>query len=236
MLIHYLHEFRKRLIQSLCILLIFFIILAYFANDLYTLLAHPLLRYLPAGSSIIATHIIAPFYIPYELTFIVACFAAIPFFLYQIWVFIAPALYADEKRLIWPLLFISSILFYTGVLFAYFIIFPLLFHFLTLTTPEGVKIMPDISQYLHFTLKTFFIFGLIFEIPVIMVLLMRTGILTETKCASFRPYVIVGAFVLGMLLTPPDVLSQTLLAIPIWLLFECGIFCAKIFRISKREG
>jgi len=235
-LFHYLHEFRKRLIQSLCILLTLFIILAYFANDLYTLLARPLLHYLPEGTGIIATQIIAPFYIPYQFTFVVAFFAAIPIFLYQAWAFIAPALYAHEKSLIWPLLIISSILFYAGVLFAYFIIFPLLFHFLTLTAPQGVKIMPDIGQYLNFTLKIFFIFGLIFEIPVIMLFLIRVGIVTEAKCIAIRPYVIVGAFIIGMLLTPPDVLSQTLLAIPIWLLFECGVFCAKIFRISKREG
>lgn len=230
---HYLIELRRRLMQSLIGFFLLFIPLAYFANDLYTLLARPLLKHLPYNQELIATNILAPFYIPYELTFAVAFFLAAPIFLYHLWAFIAPALYPREKKVIWPLLFLSSILFYIGVFFAYFFIFPILFGFIQHTTPVGVHVMPDISEYLYFTLKMFFIFGIIFEIPVITALLMWAGVVSKTELVKLRPYIIVGAFILGMLLTPPDVLSQILLALPIWFLFEFGFFCGNILVSRK---
>lgn len=223
-LILHLTELRKRLIQFICGFLILFIPLAYFANDLYTLLARPLLKNLPQNQELIATNILSPFYIPYELTFAVTFFLAIPLFLYHLWSFIKPALYPHEKKAIWPILFLSSFLFYIGVLFAYFVVFPLLFGFLSQVAPIGVRITPDISEYLHFTLKMFFIFGMVFEIPVITVLVVRLGIVTKAQLIKLRPYIIVAAFIIGMLLTPPDVLSQIMLALPIWFLFELGLF------------
>lgn len=232
---HYLIEFRKRLIQSLIGFFVLFIPLAYFARDLYTLLARPLLKHLPQNQELIATNVLAPFYIPYELTFAAAFFLAAPIFLYHLWAFIAPALYPREKRLVWPLLFTSSILFYLGVLFAYFIIFPILFGFIENATPNGVHMMPDISEYLYFTLKMFFIFGIIFEIPIITVLLIWGGVVSKEQLVKLRPYIIVGAFILGMLLTPPDVLSQILLALPIWFLFELGLFCGARFSPLAKD-
>jgi sec-independent protein translocase protein TatC len=190
----------------------------------------PLLKNLPQGHGLIATNIVAPFFVPFELTFVVSLFISVPFFLYQLWGFIAPALYQHERRLVWPLLFISTLLFYLGIAFAYFVIFPLIFGFLTQTAPRGVIVSPDISQYLDFTLKLFFIFGGIFEVPVATVLLIWSGITTRERLIKFRPYAIVSAFIIGMLLAPPDVLSQTLLAVPLWLLFEVGIFLGKFFK------
>jgi sec-independent protein translocase protein TatC len=231
---HYLIEFRKRLIQSIIGFFLLFIPLAYFSNDLYTLLARPLLKHLPGQQELIATNVLAPFYIPYELAFAVTFFLAAPIFLYHLWAFIAPALYPKEKRIIWPLFVTSSILFYIGVCFAYFIIFPILFGFIQKATPEGVRMMPDISEYLYFTLKMFFIFGMIFEIPIITILLMLTGTVSKVQLTKLRPYIIVGAFIIGMLLTPPDVLSQILLALPIWFLFELGLFCGSRLSGSRK--
>lgn len=233
-LLRFLVELRKRLISSLLVLSVIFFILFYFANDLYTLLAHPLLKYLPQGHGLIATDIIAPFFVPFQLTFVLAVFLSVPFFLYQLWAFIAPALYQHEKRLVWPLLFISTALFYSGVAFAYFVIFPVIFSFLTHTAPMGVMVSPDITHYLDFTLKLFFIFGAIFEVPVLTILLIWSGVTTREQLIKMRPYAIVSAFVVGMLLGPPDVLSQTLLAVPLWLLFEAGIYFSKFF-ISKKS-
>ncbi len=237
--LRFLIELRKRLIKCLSAFLLIFICLFYFANDLYTLLALPLLKNLPAGHGLIATNIIAPFFVPFELTFIIALFLAVPVFLHQLWAFVAPALYQQEKRLMWSLLFISTALFYLGVAFAYFVILPILFHFLTQTVPHGVFVSPDISQYLDFTLKFFYIFGAIFEVPVVIILLIWTGVTTRTQLIKKRPYAIVGAFIMGMLLAPPDVLSQTLLALPLWLLFEIGIFFSGIVplkALKQSEG
>lgn len=232
-ILRFLIELRKRLLNCLFALVLVFAVLFYFANDLYTLLALPLLKHLPQGHGLIATNIMAPFFVPFELTFVLALFVAVPAFLYQLWAFIAPALYQHERRFVWPLLFISTLLFYAGVAFAYFVIFPTIFSFLTRTAPTGVLVSPDISQYLDFTLKLFFIFGAIFEVPVATVLLIWTGVTTREKLIKMRPYAIVGAFIVGMLLGPPDVLSQTLLALPLWLLFEVGIFFAKFFQYKK---
>jgi sec-independent protein translocase protein TatC len=228
-LMYYFIEFRKRLLTCLLILAALFMGLLYFANDLYTLLALPLLKHLPHGQGLIATDVVAPFFVPFELTFVVAAVLGVPLFLYQLWAFIAPALYLRERKLIWPLLLISTILFYVGIAFAYFVIFPLIFGFLTHQAPRGVQVSPDITQYLDFTLKLFLIFGVIFEVPVVTVLLIWTGVITREKLIKFRPYAIVSAFIIGMLLAPPDVVSQTLLAIPLWLLFEAGLLLSYFF-------
>lgn len=229
-LLYFLVELRKRLIHCVLALSVLFAVLFYFANDLYTLLALPLLKHLPQGHGLIATNIVAPFFVPFELAFFTAIFLAVPFFLYQLWAFIAPALYQHERRLVWPLLLMSSLLFYLGMAFAYFVIFPIIFGFLTHSAPQGVMVSPDISQYLDFTLKLFFVFGAIFEVPVLTILLIWTGVATRAQLIKTRPYAIVGAFIIGMLLAPPDVLSQTLLAIPLWLLFELGIFLSRFFK------
>lgn len=228
-LLHFLIELRKRLFYSFIALAILFVILFSFANDLYTLLALPLLKHLPQGQGLIATNIVAPFFVPFELTFVVSLFLSIPVFLYQLWAFIAPALYRHERHLVWPLLFVSTLLFYIGIAFAYFVIFPLIFKFLTQSAPRGVIVSPDISLYLDFTLKLFFTFGIIFEVPVITIVLIWTGLTSREELIRMRPYAIVAAFIIGMLLAPPDVFSQTLLAVPLWLLFEVGIFFSRFF-------
>lgn len=223
-------ELRKRLLHSVVMLGILFFIAMYFANDLYATLARPLLRDLPKGQGLIATHITAPLFVPYDLALMVALFAGVPYFLYQAWQFIAPALYRNEKKRIWPILFISTFLFYSGVAFAYFVILPVIFKLLTHAAPIGVNVSPDMTLYLDFALKLFFIFGAIFEVPVITILLIWTGVVTREQLKKFRPYAIVSAFIIGMLLAPPDVLSQTMLAIPLWMLFELGIFLSKFWR------
>jgi sec-independent protein translocase protein TatC len=224
--LHFLIELRRRVIYSLIFLSIIFSILIYFANPLYTLLASPLLKFLPQGH-LIATQIVSPFFVPFKLALFASLLLALPFFLYQIWSFVAPALYGHERRLIWPFLFASIVLFYCGILFAYFAIFPALFHFLAGVAPKGVILSPDISEYLDFTTKLLFIFGCLFEIPIVIVLLVSSGMVTRKRFIQFRSYAIVGAFVIGMLLAPPDVISQTLLALPIWFLYESGILLAK---------
>ncbi len=228
-LVGFLIELRKRLIFCLLTLTIVFFSLFYFSNQLYTCLALPLLKYLPQGHGLIAINIAAPFFAPMELTLFLALSISIPVFLYQIWKFIAPALYKHEKKLVWPLLCISTLLFYSGVAFAYFIVLPLLFSFITHTVPSGVNVSPDMTEYLDFTLKLFTVFGVTFEIPIVTLLLIYSGIVSRQQLVKARPYVIVGAFVIGMLLGPPDVLSQTLLALPIWLLFEAGLFLSRFW-------
>lgn len=232
--LHFLVELRTRLIRSIIFLFIIFAVLAYFANDLYTILALPLLKFLPQGH-LIATEIVSPFFVPFKLAFLASMMLAVPFFLYQLWAFIAPALYGYEKKLIWPFLLMSAFLFYSGIAFAYFVIFPMLFHFLARIAPAGVIISPDISEYLDFTVKLLLVFGGLFEIPIIMVLLVSTGIVSRERLIKWRSYAIVGAFILGMLLAPPDVFSQTLLAIPIWLLYEIGIFMTRFVGKKSRD-
>ena len=190
-----------------------------------------LIEKLPEGSNMIATEVASPFFAPFKLTLCCAIFLSFPYILYQAWSFIAPGLYINEKKLILPLLISSSFLFYLGVLFAYFIVFPILFSFLTATAPDGIKIMTDINHYLNFILKLFFAFGVSFEIPIATILLIRTNFISAEKLSSTRPYVIFFAFLIGMLLTPPDVISQILLAIPVWLLFEAGLIISKYFKI-----
>lgn len=232
--VSHLIELRDRLLRLVLAVTLVFLSLFYFANDLYTMLAEPLLRHMSAGTSMIATEVASPFLTPFKLTLVISVFICIPYILYQGWGFIAPALYKREKRLVFPLLISSTLLFYTGMLFAYFVVFPLVFGFLTGVAPEGVAVMTDISRYLDFVLKMFFAFGLAFEVPIATILLVWTGITTAESLASKRPYIIVGAFVFGMLLTPPDVISQTLLALPMWMLFEVGLIMSRFY--VKKPG
>lgn len=234
-LLGHLIELRNRLLRCVVAVIIVFACLAAFAQDIYHVLAQPLMAVLPENSSMIATDVAAPFFAPFKLTFIVAICVAIPYILLQVWQFIAPALYSREKRLMAPLVVSSTLLFYSGIAFAYFIVFPIIFGFFTSVAPEGVTVATDISNYLDFVLKLFFAFGLSFEIPVAILLMVWTGVTTRTELAEKRPYIIVGAFILGMLLTPPDVLSQTLLAVPMWLLFELGLALSRFYQPSTIE-
>lgn len=234
-LISHLVELRSRLLRAFAAIVLVFLALVYFANDIYSILAEPLLRQLPEGTSMIATGVATPFLTPMKLTLIVAFFAAIPYVLYQVWAFIAPGLYKHEKRLIAPLVFSSALLFYAGAAFAYFVVFPLAFGFFTKMAPEGVTIATDIASYLDFVLGLFVAFGIAFEIPIATILLCWTGVTTPKDLAGKRPYVVVVVFIVGMLLTPPDVISQTLLAIPMWLLFEVGVFFARFYVREQHE-
>ncbi|AGQ38625.1 TPA: twin-arginine translocase subunit TatC [Mannheimia haemolytica] len=229
-LITHLIELRNRLLRSFICVLLVFCGLVYWANDIYTLLATPLTDNLPDGATMIATNVATPFFTPIKLTIVVSVFLSVPFILYQIWAFVAPALYKQEKRLVYPLLVSSTLLFYCGVAFAYYIVFPLVFGFLTSTAPEGVTMATDISSYLDFVLTIFMAFGICFEVPVAIILLCWAGVTTPEDLKAKRPYIIVAAFVIGMLLTPPDIFSQTLLAIPMCLLFEVGVLFARFYR------
>jgi len=233
--VSHLIELRDRLIRVLIAVLVVFLVLFPFANDLYTLLAEPLLRHMPENSTMIATEVASPFLTPFKLTLVLAFFIAIPIVLYQLWSFIAPGLYHDERTLIYPLLISSVILFYAGMAFAYYVVFPLVFGFLIGIAPEGVAVMTDIAHYLNFVLKMFFAFGVAFEVPIATILLVWSGVTTPKKLASKRPYVVVIAFVVGMLLTPPDIISQTLLAIPMLILFEVGIIFSRYF-VRKHDA
>lgn len=234
-LLGHLIELRNRLLRCVVAVVIIFAGLAAFAQQIYHLLAQPLMAVLPENSSMIATDVAAPFFAPFKLTFIVAICVAIPYILLQVWQFIAPALYSREKRLMAPLVVSSTLLFYSGIAFAYYIVFPIIFGFFTSVAPEGVTVATDISNYLDFVLKLFFAFGLSFEIPVAILLMVWTGVTTRTELAQKRPYIIVGAFILGMMLTPPDVLSQTLLAVPMWLLFEVGLALSRFYQPANTE-
>ncbi|QKT03180.1 twin-arginine translocase subunit TatC [Ectothiorhodospiraceae bacterium 2226] len=227
--VSHLMELRDRLLRSVLVVLLLFLALFPFANQLYVMLAEPLLRHLPHGSSMIATEVASPFLTPFKLALVVALFIAVPYLLYQLWAFVAPGLYQRERRLVLPLAVSSAILFYAGMAFAYFAVFPLVFGFLTAAAPEGVAVMTDISRYLDFVLKMFFAFGIAFEVPIAVILLVRMGATTPEQLRAKRPYVIVGAFVVGMMLTPPDVISQTLLALPMWILFELGVILSSRF-------
>ncbi|MCG2856372.1 Sec-independent protein translocase subunit TatC, partial [Klebsiella grimontii] len=226
-LITHLIELRKRLINSILAILVIFLALVYFANDIYQLVSAPLIRQMPVGATMIATDVASPFFTPIKLTFMVSIILSVPVILYQVWAFVAPALYKHERRLVMPLLVSSTLLFYIGMAFAYFVVFPLAFGFLTHAAPEGVQVSTDIRSYLDFVMALFIAFGVSFEVPVAIVLLCWMGVTTPDDLRKKRPYVLVGAFVVGMLLTPPDVFSQTLLAIPMYCLFEVGVFFAR---------
>lgn len=228
-LIAHLIELRSRILKMLLSVLVVFLALAYFAQDIYHWLASPLLAVMPEGSNMIATDVASPFFAPFKLTIVVSFFIAIPYILYQLWAFIAPGLYRNEKRLVAPLLLTSTLLFYGGMAFAYYVVFPLAFAFFSSVAPEGVVISTDISSYLNFVLKILFAFGVSFEIPIVIIVMLWTGATTTENLRAKRAYVIVGAFVIGMLMTPPDVISQTLLAVPMWLLYELGIIVGSIY-------
>ncbi len=234
-LLSHLIELRNRLLRMLLAIAIIFAGLFPFASELYAQLASPLLAHMPQGGSMIATGVASPFLAPFKFTLVLAVFLAMPFILYHVWAFVAPGLYRRERRIVLPLLISSSLLFYAGIAFAYFVVFPLMFAFFIGVAPEGVTVMTDISQYLDFVLKLFFAFGLAFEVPVATVLLCWAGVTTPESLAAKRPYVVVAVFVIGMLLTPPDVISQTLLAVPMWLLFEVGLVFARILLQGRGD-
>jgi sec-independent protein translocase protein TatC len=231
--VSHLLELRDRLLKAVAAVLVIFLVCAPFANDLYLYLAEPLMSALPEGNTMISTEPHGPFFVPFKLAFAVAVALAMPVLLYQIWAFVAPGLYDSEKRLALPLLVSSSLLFYLGIAFAYYVVFPIIFLFFTTTAPEGVAVMTDINAYLSFVLKLFFAFGVAFEVPVATVLMVRMGVTTPQSLSEKRPYIIVVAFVVGMLLTPPDIFSQTMLAVPVWLLFEAGLFFSR--RVARAK-
>ncbi|MBS9434590.1 Sec-independent protein translocase subunit TatC [Photorhabdus hainanensis] len=235
-LISHLIELRKRILNSLLTVLVVFLALVYFSNDIYQMISAPLIKQLPQGASMIATDVASPFFTPIKLTIMVSIFVSAPMVLYQVWAFIAPALYKHERRLMIPLLVSSSLLFYLGMAFAYFVVFPIAFGFFAKTAPEGVLIATDISNYLSFVMALFMAFGVSFEVPVAIILLCWSGVVTPESLKKKRPYILVGAFVVGMLLTPPDVFSQTLLAIPMYLLFELGILLSRFYTRQRKLG
>jgi len=224
----HLIEFRDRVLRCFISVLIIFAGLFSFSNELYLYVSKPIRAYLPDNLSMIATEVASPFLTPFKLTLVLSMFAAMPYILYQAWAFLAPGLYKREKKIVLPLFFSSVLLFYGGMAFAYYVVFPLVFMFFSGIAPEGVSIMPDIRSYLDFVLKLFFAFGISFEIPIAVVILSWMGAVDPNKLAKKRPYVFVLCFILGMLLTPPDIISQTLLAIPMWLLFEIGIMFGRM--------
>lgn len=228
-LISHLMELRNRLLRAIIAILVVFIGLVYFANDIYSVVAQPLIDKLPEGASMIATDVASPFFTPIKLTLVISVFVAVPVILYQIWAFVAPGLYKHEQRLVLPLLVSSSLLFYAGVAFAYWVVLPLVFGFFTSIAPEGVQVATDIASYLDFILALFLAFGIAFEIPIAIILLVWTGATSAQSLRQKRPYVIVAAFVVGMMLTPPDMISQTLLAIPMCLLFELGVLLSRFY-------
>ena len=227
--ISHLIELRNRLLRVVLFVLVVFLCAAPYANEIYTFLSGPLLQHLPENSTMIATDVASPFFTPFKLALVASVFFSMPVILYHFWAFLAPGLYSHEKKMVLPLLVASTGLFYMGIAFAYFVVFPLVFGFLTAAAPEGVAVMTDIAKYLDFVLTLFFAFGLSFEVPIITIVLVWTGLTTPQSLAEKRPYVIVGAFILGMFLTPPDAISQTLLAVPIWLLFESGLLFSRFF-------
>ncbi|WP_461516852.1 twin-arginine translocase subunit TatC [Porticoccus sp.] len=233
--IEHIIELRNRLLRCLVAVLVIFAGLFSFSNQLYLYISEPLRAHLPESSTMIATDVASPFLTPFKLTMVLSLFIAMPFILYQIWAFVAPGLYQREKKIVLPLFFSSVALFYGGMAFAYYVVFPLVFMFFTSVGPEGVAVMTDIRSYLDFVLKLFFAFGISFEIPIGVVILSWMGVVEPDKLAQKRPYVFVLCFVLGMLLTPPDILSQILLALPMWLLFEVGIFFGKLVRPTSTE-
>jgi sec-independent protein translocase protein TatC len=235
-LMSHLLELRDRLMKAMLAVLLLFVPCAIFANDLYNIVAQPLLDKLPKGTTLIATSVVSPFMTPFKLAFYVALFLAMPVVLYQIWAFVAPGLYKREKRFAVPLLVSSVFLFYSGVLFAYYVVFPVMFSYLVGTAPTGVSYMPDIAAYLDFILTMFFAFGVAFEVPVAVVLLVLTGLVKVESLGKNRGYVIIGIFIVAAFLTPPDAISQTIMAVPMWLLYEGGLVMARVMQKMRREA
>ena len=234
-LLSHLIELRRRVLRALLAVLLAFIPLMIFANDIYRWVAAPLIAHLPGDATMIATEVASPFLTPFKLAIYGAFFMAIPFVLHQIWAFAAPGLYLKEKKFAVPLLISSVVLFYLGMVFAYFLVFPLIFQFFAATIPDDVAMMTDINAYLSFVIKIIIAFGIVFEIPIATMLIVLAGISTPDKIAKKRPYVIVGCFFVGMMLTPPDIISQVLLAIPAWLLFEFGVLLARLMKKDESE-
>ncbi len=231
--IAHLLEMRDRLLRVVIVYLVIFIALFPFANKLYTLLAQPLLMALPKGGQMIATEVTTPFFVPLKVTMMAAFILSLPFTLYQAWAFIAPGLYRHEKRLALPLIIASTILFLVGMTFAYFLVFPVVFGFMVHAAPSGVAVMTDISKYLDFVITLFLSFGFTFEVPIAVILLVLMGMVSVEKLREIRPYIIVGAFIVGAIFTPPDVISQTMLAVPLWLLYEVGIVMAALMKRQR---
>ena len=227
-LMAHLLELRNRLLRVFIVVLVVFAVLFPFSESLYLYISEPLRAFLPNTSTMIATEVTSPFLTPFKLALVSAMFISMPYILYQLWAFVAPALYKQEKKIALPLFCASVILFYTGMAFAYYLVFPLVFLFFTSVAPEGISVMPDIRAYLDFVLKLFMAFGLSFQIPIAVVILSWLGTVNPNKLATKRPYVFVLCFIVGMLLTPPDIISQALLAIPMWLLFEVGILFGRL--------
>lgn len=234
-LISHLVELRSRLVKASAAVLVMFICLVPFAQNIFSFVADPLIDQLPEGSTMIATQVASPFLTPFKTTLFVALFCAMPVVIYQIWAFVAPGLYRKEKRFAIPLVLSSIVLFYLGIAFAYFVVFPLMFSFFEAVTPVGVLMMTDIASYLDFILTIFFAFGIAFEVPIATVMLVASGMTSTDSLKSKRPYVFLGAFVIGMFLTPPDMISQTLLAVPIYLLFEAGIVMSRLMLSDEDE-
>ena len=233
-LVQHLIELRRSLLRSVIAIALFFLILFPFADEIYNFIAAPIVQAIP-GSNLIAIGVISPFLTPLKMSLILAIYVAMPYLLYQLWMFVAPALYRHEKRLILPLVISSTLLFYVGLVFSFYIVFPVIFGFLAGVGPESVNFAPDIQYYLDFILKVSFAFGVAFEVPVVTILLIIFGVTTPQKLKKNRSYIIIGSFVLGMILTPPDVISQFLIAIPIWLLFEAGLIFSSFFRVRDND-
>jgi sec-independent protein translocase protein TatC len=233
-LVQHLIELRRSLLHSVTAIVIFFLALFPFADEIYTFIAAPIVQAIP-GSNLIAIGVISPFLTPLKMSLILAIYIAMPYLLYQLWMFIAPALYRNERRLVLPLVISSTILFYVGLLFSFYIVFPVIFNFLASVGPASVNFAPDIQYYLDFILKVSFAFGAAFEVPIVTILLIIFGATTAEKLKKNRPYIFIGAFVVGMVLTPPDIISQFLIAIPIWLLFETGLFFSSFFKVRKNN-
>ncbi len=234
--ISHLVELRDRLLRAILSVLVAFLCVFPWSKDLYSILARPLLEALPKGGQMIATDVVGVFLVPMKVSLLVAFIIALPYVLYQAWAFVAPGLYAHEKKLVLPLIIASTVLFIVGMSFAYFLVFPVVFKFMASIAPEGVAWMTDIEKYLSFALTTFVAFGITFEVPVIVIVLVRVGIVSISKLKEIRPYVIVGSFVVGAVFTPPDVLSQLMLAIPLCLLYEVGLFLARFVRVPPADA
>ncbi len=232
-IVQHLIELRSALLRSVIAIVIFFLVLFPFADDIYTFIAAPIVQAIP-GSNLIAIGVISPFLTPLKMSLILAIYLAMPYLLYQLWSFAAPALYRHEKKLIMPLVISSTILFYAGLLFSFYVVFPVIFTFLSSVGPDSVDFAPDIQYYLDFILKVSFAFGVAFEVPIATILLIMFGATTPERLKKNRSYIIIGSFALGMVLTPPDVISQVLIAIPIWLLFEAGLFFAPFFKVRAK--
>lgn len=234
-LISHLLELRDRLVRAVIAVGIVFVPCAIYSNNLFSFVAQPLIDKLPKGATLIATSVISPFMTPFKLAIWAAVFLAMPYILYQLWAFVAPGLYRHEKRFAVPLLVSSILLFYVGVMFAYFVVFPVMFQFFASTTPAGVTMMTDITSYMDFVTTMFFCFGLAFEVPVVVVLLVLTGMTTVEKLAAARGYVLIGIFVVAAILTPPDAVSQTIMAVPMYLLYEGGLIMARLMNKMRRD-